>query len=465
MQDQITPDDAFGGPDAGDGAYALDTVAIDAILESVEAGDQSRLIELLAPLHSADIADVLEQISGAEREALLGLWGTEFDGDVLSELDENLRADLIETLPADVMSSALKDLESDDVVDLVEDLEQLQQTRVLDALEQADRVVVEQSLQYPEESAGRLMQRELVMAPAHWTVGDAIDHLRSENDLPYRFYVVVIVDPKMQPIGKVALSDLMSSPRDTMLATIMDEHFHVIPVTQTQEDVAYAFNQYHMVSAPVVDEEGRLVGVITIDDAMLVLDEEAEEDLRLLNGVGDESLTDSVLDTTRQRFPWLGVNLITAVLASVVISQFSDTIEAIVALAVLMPIVASMGGNAGTQTLTVAVRALATKDLTASNAMRVIRREVMVGLLNGLVFAVIIGVVGVVWFGSAMLGVVLGLAMIANLLIAGMAGILIPITLTKLKIDPALASGAFVTTVTDVVGFFAFLGLAAVMLT
>ncbi|WP_069299307.1 magnesium transporter [Neptunicoccus sediminis] len=465
MQEEITPDDAYVDPDTGDGAYALDTVAIDAILDAVEAGDQSRLIELLAPLHSADIADVLEQISGAERESLLALWGTEFDGDVLSELDENLRADLIETLPADVMSSALRDLESDDVVDLVEDLEHPQQTRVLDALEQADRVVVEQSLQYPEESAGRLMQRELVMAPAHWTVGDAIDHLRGETDLPYRFYVVVIVDPKMQPIGKVALSDLLSSPRDTMLATIMDEHFHVIPVTQSQEDVAYAFNQYHMVSAPVVDEMGRLVGVITIDDAMLVLDEETEEDLRLLAGVGDESLTDSVLDTTRQRFPWLGVNLITAILASVVISQFSDTIEAIVALAVLMPIVASMGGNAGTQTLTVAVRALATKDLTASNAMRVIRREVMVGLLNGLMFAVIIGGVGVAWFGSAMLGVVLGLAMIANLLIAGMAGILIPITLTKLKIDPALASGAFVTTVTDVVGFFAFLGLAAVMLT
>ncbi|MBR9861875.1 MAG: magnesium transporter [Rhodobacteraceae bacterium] len=465
MQDQITPDDAYTDPDSGDGAYTLDTVAIDAILDAVEAGDQPRLIALLEPLHSADIADVLEQISGSERESLLLLWGTGFDGDVLSELDENLRADLIETLPPEVMSSALKDLESDDVVDLVEDLEEPQQNRILEALDQTDRVAVEQSLQYPEESAGRLMQRELVMAPAHWTVGDAIDHLRSETDLPYRFYVVVIVDPKMQPIGKVALSDLLSSPRETMLATIMDEHFHVIPVTQSQEDVAYAFNQYHMVSAPVVDERGRLVGVITIDDAMLVLDEEAEEDLRLLNGVGDESLTDSVLDTTRQRFPWLGVNLITAVLASVVISQFSDTIEAIVALAVLMPIVASMGGNAGTQTLTVAVRALATKDLTASNAMRVIRREVMVGLLNGLVFAVIIGAVGVAWFGSPMLGVVLGLAMIANLLIAGMAGILIPIALTKLKIDPALASGAFVTTVTDVVGFFAFLGLAAVMLT
>nr|WP_325249272.1 magnesium transporter [Amylibacter sp.] len=464
MQDQTTKENAYGESESVDTGYALDTLAIDAILDAVDANDQPRLIELLEPLHAADIADVLEQISGSERDDLLALWGTEFDGEVLSELDENLRADLIERLPSDVMSSVLKDLESDDVVDLVEDLEEPQQARILEALELSDRVAVEQSLQYPEESAGRLMQRELVMAPAHWTVGDAIDHLRSETDLPDRFYMVVIVDPKLQPIGKVALSDLMSSPRDVMLATIMDENFHIIPATQSQEDVAYAFNQYHMVSAPVVDEVGRLVGVITIDDAMLVLDEETEEDFRLMAGVGDESLTDSVLDTTRQRFPWLGVNLITAVMASIVISQFSATIEAIVALAVLMPIVASMGGNAGTQTLTVAVRALATKDLTSSNAMRVIRREVLVGLLNGLVFAVIIGIVGLVWFGSPMLGVVLGLAMIANLLVAGMAGILIPIALTKLNIDPALASGAFVTTVTDVIGFFAFLGLAALML-
>ena len=464
MQEHTTPERELSDTDGFEAAYELDTLAVDAVLHAVEEGDQLRLIALLEPLHPADIADLLEQISASDRSELLSLWGNEVDGDVLSELDENLRVDLLGELSSEAMAEALKDLESDDVVDLVEDLEEPEQERVLVALEDADRVAVEQALQYPEESAGRLMQRELVMAPAHWTVGDAIDHLRSETDLPGRFYVVVIVDPMLQPIGKVALSALMSSPRDIMLATIMDENFHIIPVNQSQEDVAYAFNQYHMVSAPVVDEMGRLVGVITIDDAMDVLDEEVEEDLKLLNGVGDESLTDSVYDTTRQRFPWLAVNLLTSVLASVVIAQFSSVIEAIVALAVLMPIVASMGGNAGTQTLTVAVRALATKDLTSSNAMRVIRREVVVGLLNGLVFAVIIGVVGILWFGSPMLGVVLGLAMIANLLVAGLAGILIPIALTKLKIDPALASGAFVTTVTDVIGFFAFLGLAAMML-
>ena len=241
-------------------------------------------------------------------------------------------------------------------------------------------------------------------------------------------------------------------------------HWDLPSALQDEGEVAYAFNQYHMVSAPVVDDMGRLVGVITIDDAMEVLEEEAEEDIKRLAGVGDESLTDSILDTTKQRFPWLAVNLVTSILASLVIAQFSSTIEAIVALAILLPIVASMGGNAGTQTLTVSVRALATKDLTSSNALRVIRREVIVGLLNGLVFAVIIGIVGVIWFGSAMLGVVLGLAMVGNLVVAGLAGILIPIALNKLKIDPALASGAFVTTVTDVVGFFAFLGLAAWLL-
>ena len=282
--------------------------------------------------------------------------------------------------------------------------------------------------------------------------------------LPAQFYDVVIVDPKLQPLGRVALSVLISSARDILLADIMDANFQIIPVMQSQEDVAYAFNQYHMVSAPVIDDIGRLVGMITIDDAMEVLHDQAEEDLKLLAGVGNESLTDNVFVTTRQRFPWLMVNLITAVLASVVIAQFSGVIEALVALAVLMPIVASMGGNAATQTMTIAVRALANKDLTSSNAYRVIRREVMVGLLSGLVFSVIIGIVALIWFRSTMLGIVLGLAIIVNFLVAGIAGILIPITLEKLKVDPALASGAFVTTVTDVIGFFGFLGLATIIL-
>ncbi len=447
-----------------DTAFELGDGAIAAVLEAVESGDKPRLLALLEPLHAADVADLLEQIGKTARRDFLNLWGNDLWGEVLSELSESLREEVIDYLPANTLAEALRDLESDDVVDLIEYLEVPQQNLLLDALEDADRVAVEQSLQYPELTAGRLMQRELVMAPTHWTVGQAIDLLRQETELPEQFYHVMIVDPKMRPVGKVPLSSLMASARDVELTSIMEDDFKTIPVLQSDEDVAYAFNQYHIVSAPVVDADGRLVGVITIDDAMEVLQQHAEEDVRRLAGVGDESFSDQVLATTWLRFPWLAVNLVTSIMASLVIAQFADTITAIVALAVLMPIVASMGGNAGTQSLTVAVRGIATKDLTRANVWRVIRREVLVGLLNGLIFAVVIGVVGLVWFDSVMLGVVLGLAMIANLLAAGLAGILIPIWLEKLNIDPALASGAFVTTVTDIVGFFSFLGLAALIL-
>ena len=445
-------------------AYEIDGTLISAVQNAVESDDRAALVELLDPFHPADIADIYEQISVKERRAFTALWGKDFDGEVLAEIDEGLLDDVFEELSDEVVSEAVKDLDTDDVVDLIEDLDEPQQERVLEALETSDRVAVEQALNYPENTAGRLMQRELVMAPTHWNVGQAIDHLRTETDLPDQFYDVVMVDPTLTPVGKVPLSSLMSNARNVAMTDIMDEEFRTIPVLQEQEDVAYAFNQYNMVSAPVVDEEDRLVGVITIDDAMEVLDDEAEEDIKRLAGVGDESLTDNMWDTTRQRFPWLAVNLVTSILASIVIAQFADTIEAIVALAVLMPIVASMGGNAGTQTLTVAVRALATKDLTPSNAWRVIRRELSVGLLNGLLFAVIIGLIGYYWYGFPMLGVVLALAMVGNLVVAGLAGILIPLGLDRVGIDPALASGAFVTTVTDIVGFFAFLGFAAMLL-
>ena len=445
-------------------AYEIDGTLISAVQDVVDANDRAGLLELLDPFHPADIADIYEQISVKERKAFTALWGKDFDGEVLAEIDEGLLDGVFEELSDEVVSEAFKDMDSDDVVDLIEDLDEPNQERVLESLEDSDRVAVEQALNYPENSAGRLMQRELVMAPTHWNVGQTIDHLRIETDLPDQFYDVVMVDPRLTPVGKVPLYSLMSNARTVMLTDIMDEEFRTIPVMQEQEDVAYAFNQYNMVSAPVVDEENRLVGVITMDDAMEVLDEEAEEDIKRLAGVGDESLTDNMWSTTRQRFPWLAVNLVTSVLASVVIAQFADTIEAIVALAVLMPIVASMGGNAGTQTLTVAVRAMATKDLTPSNAWRVIRRELSVGLLNGLLFAVIIGLIGYYWYGMPMLGVVLALAMVGNLVVAGLAGILVPLGLDRVGIDPALASGAFVTTVTDIVGFFAFLGFAGMLL-
>ena len=450
--------------EAPDRAYEMDSYLIDTVLTYIDDQDKQSLITLLNEYHPADIADLFEQINPHSRSALMELWGKEMDGEVFAEMDEGLSGELIEEMSDEVVSLVLKDLETDDVVDLLENLEKDEQNRLIDVLDASGQIAVLNSLKYPEGTAGRLMARELVMAPTHWNVGQTIDNLRKSKNLPSQFYDVVVVDPMSKPIGKVTLSTLLRARRSTPLIDLVDEEFRTIPVSQSQEDVAYAFNQYNMVSAPVVDDENRLVGVITMDDAMEVLGDEADEDIKLLGGVGDESLTDTILVTARQRFPWLGINLLTSILASIVIAQFSSTIEAIVALAVLMPIVASMGGNAGTQTLTVAVRALATKDLTSANAWRVIRREALVGLLNGLVFAIIIGLIGYYWYGFAMLGAVLAMAMILNLLMAGLAGILVPLMLDKFKMDPALGSSALVTTVTDIIGFFAFLGLASAIL-
>ncbi len=446
-------------------AYLLDSRVVGRIIYAVDVGDQSLLLQELAPYHAADIADLLEQVNAFDRRRLIELYGKEFDGDILSELDESIREEVMSTLHPEVLADAVRDLDSDDVVDLVEDLEDAQQAAILDVLEDSDRIAVQQSLTYPEYSAGRLMQREVVMAPEHWNVGEAIDFLRNQEDLPDQFYHIVLVDPRLRPMGNVTLGKLMASRREVMLTSLVEETFHVIPVTQDEGDVAYAFNQYHLISAPVVDADERLVGIITIDDAMIVLEQENEEDILRLAGVSEEgSLSDRVIDTTKRRFPWLAVNLVTAILASLVIAQFEVAISQIVALAVLMPIVASMGGNAGTQSLTVAVRAIATKDLTGSNVWRFIRREVLVGLVNGVIFAVLMGIVGMVWFGGPELGYVIGAAMIINLVMAGLAGTVIPVVLDRVGVDPALASGAFVTTVTDVVGFFAFLGLAAMVL-
>ncbi|OUS36994.1 magnesium transporter [Rhodobacterales bacterium 56_14_T64] len=447
-----------------DGAYKLDRKAVAAILYSVDVHDKDQLTRLMQPLHAADIADLLEQINAFDRAQLIHLYGHEFDGEILSELEESVREEVLPILNPQVLAEAVRDLETDDVVDLVEDLEEPQQEAILEVLEDADRVAVEQALAYPENSAGRLMQREVVMAPEHWTVGQVIDFIRDAKDLPEQFYHVVLVDPRLKPTGNVTLGKLMGAHREVKLITLKEEIFQVIPVDQDEEDVAYAFNQYHLISAPVVDGEGRLVGAITIDDAMVVLDEEHEEDILRLAGVGESALSDSVAETSKKRLPWLGVNLFTAIFASLVISRFEATISELVSLAILMPIVASMGGNAGTQSLTVAVRALATKDLTGSNVWRVIRRELMVGLLNGLTFAAVLGVVGMLWFDSPMLGAVIGTALVFNMIIAGFAGTVVPVTLDKLGIDPALASGTFVTTTTDVMGFFIFLGLASKVL-
>lgn len=456
------------GPDGArdEEAYLLSRKNISAILYAVDIEDKAKLSELMDPLHAADIADLLEQISAFDRSRLIRLYDREFDGDILSELDESIREEVIAVLTPQVLAEAVRDLDSDDVVDLVEDLGEGQQEAILEVLEDIDRAAVEQALSYPEFSAGRLMQREVVMAPEHWSVGQAIDYLRNADPdvLPDHFYHIVLVDPRLHPIGNVALGKIMRSKREVMLTSIVEEVFQIIPADQDEGDVAYAFNQYHLISTPVVDGEGRLIGLITIDDAMAVLDEEHEEDIMRLAGVGEGSLSDRVIETTKQRMPWLAVNLVTSIAASMVIAQFEMAIAQIVALAVLMPIVASMGGNAGTQSLTVAVRAIATKDLTGANVWRVIRREVLVGLVNGIIFAIVMGIVGLIWFGSPALGYVIAAAMVVNMVVAGFAGTVIPVILDRVGVDPALASGAFVTTVTDIVGFFAFLGLAAMVL-
>lgn len=445
--------------------YSLDPKVVDAILDAVEAGDAATIDELMEPLHAADIADLLEQIGSAERAGLLKLWSRGIDGEILSELDESIREEVIAALPHEVLAEAVRELDSDDVVDLIEDLDEPVQERILGALEDSDRVAVEQSLTYPEFSAGRLMQREVVTAPEHWTVGETIDFLRNAKELPDQFYHVILVDPRWHPVGYVTLGKLLSSRRGVALKDLAEDSFRTIDVLEDEGDVAYAFNQYHLISAPVVDGDDRLVGVITIDDAMAVLDEEHEEDILRLAGVSEEgSISDGSFATARQRLPWLVVNLFTASLSAIVISQFESTIATLVALAALMPIVASTGGIAGTQSLAVAVRALATRDLTRSNARRVVLRELGAGVLNGFGLALILGIAGSLIFGQPLLGLVLGLSMVVNQIVAALAGVLVPLTLEKFGLDPALASGTFVTTMTDVMGFFTFLGLATVIL-
>ncbi len=443
----------------------MDDARVEAILDAVETGDAPRLTALLDPHHAADVADLLEQISTADRNALLALWSVGFDGDVLSELDDAIREDVIDVLPAHVVVEAMRELESDDVVDILEDLEAPAQGKILQALALADRMAVEQSLALPEYSAGRLMQREVVVVPEDWLVGTTIDHLREADHLPDQFYHVILVDEMMRPQGYVTLGRLLSSRREVRLDEILEDSFRTVEVTDPEADVAYIFNQYHLISCPVVDDTGRLVGVITIDDAMNVLDEEHEEDMLRLAGVGDEaSLSDGAFETMRQRLPWLVINLFTASLSALVITQFQGTISALVALAALMPIVASTGGIAGTQTLAVAVRALATRNLTRANARRVVLRELGAGVLNGLGLALILGFAAWGIFGDLKLGLVLGMAMIVNQIVAALGGVMVPLTLERMGLDPALASGTFVTTLTDVMGFFAFLGLASLVL-
>ena len=444
--------------------YGISDELIHSIEGALEAGRGDEVLALVAELHEADLADLLESLTHDERRQMIEVLGGAFDPEVLPYLDAAVREEVIDQIGPQRLARLLSALDSDDAVEVFGDLDEEFQHRILTALPQAYRHILEESLSYPEDSAGRIMQREVVVIPSAWTLGETIDYMRVADDLPDDFYDLYIVNPKHHPIGFIPLSRALRTRRPVRLTEIMETDMKVIPLTMDQEEVAFLFHQYGLVSAPVVDDAGRLVGVVTVDDVVDVIHEEAEEDIMKLAGVTEGDLYSAMLATARARFPWLVVNLATAIVASVVIGMFEATIERIVALAVLMPIVASMGGNAGTQTLTVAVRALAMKDLTEANTPRFVGKEILIGVANGVLFAVLAGLVAWLWFDWPALGLVIAAAMVVNMIVAGFAGTLIPIGLERLGVDPAIASSVFVTTVTDVVGFFAFLGLAAAFL-
>lgn len=419
----------------------------------------------LEALHPADFSDFLEALTFAQREALVERAPQLITGEILAELEDEVVEDMLPLLEPELIADALTELDNDDVTQIIEEMEPEQRANVLGAMEPTDRAEVEASLAFDDETIGRLMQREFVSAPEFWSVGDTIDHMRDTGeDLPDLFFNIYIVDPRLQPVGFVPVSKLMRAPRDTTLASLMDDRIRTIDQDIDQEEAAYIFEKYHLISAPVVDAAGRMVGMMTVDDIIDIIQDENKEDILALAGVSEAGITDTALETVRSRAPWLLVNLGTAILASIVISRFDYAIEQIVALAVLMPIVASMGGNAGTQALTVAVRGLAERDLTRATALRAVRREGIAAMIIGLLFAVALAGIAFVWFGDARLAGVAFVAMIINHVFAGLAGILIPLGLKRAGADPAVSSSVFVTTVTDVVGFAAFLGFAAVVL-
>ena len=456
--------DAAGEVELRDEEGGIRSEFLHAVAAALDDGNAERVRQLTLPLHAADLADLIGLLRPEQRGKLIATLGPDFDAAALPELDEAVRDQVLEVMPAEQVAEALQQLDSDEAVYVIEDLDKEEQSDILAKLPSFERAALERSLEYPEDSAGRIMQTDLIAVPPFWSVGQTIDYMRLAEDLPDRFFEIFVVDPAYHLIGSVALNRLLRSKRPVTIEQITERDIHPIEADADQEEVARQFERYNLTSAPVIDQDRRLVGVITADDVVEVVQEEASEDILKLGGVSGESVADSVWRTTRHRFAWLLINLATAILASVVIGLFGATIEQMVALAVLMPIVASMGGNAATQTMTVAVRAIATQDLGQVNALRVIARETAVGVLNGLLFAAIMGVVAYFWFGSTPLGLVIAAAMIVNLIVAALAGILIPLTLDRLEIDPAVASGVFVTTVTDVVGFFAFLGLAALWL-
>ena len=444
--------------------YVLTPGFVEKVVDASDAGDGLKLRSLLEDLHPADVADLMGFLT-SEHRAVVVLWlPADLLADTLPELDDGIREEVLERVPHLTLAEALQELDSDDAAAVVEDLEDDQRERVLAAMPEVDRAAIESSLGYAEDSAGRLMQREVMAAPAFWNVGDTIDHIRKQGEeLPELFFDIYVVDPLNRPVGGVAISRLLRAPRPTPLTEIMDP-VNEITVDQDQEEVAYIFEKYHLISAPVADAAGRLVGQITVDDIVNIIQEENREDILRLAGVSDEDRGSSVPEIVRGRVPWLAINLATAVLGASVIGWFEGTIQQVIALAVLMPIVSAIGGNAGTQALTVTVRALATRELNSSNAPRTFWRELAVGAANGLVLAPLIGVAAGLWSQDWRIGAVIAAAMVLNLMVAATVGVLTPLTLSRLKFDPAVSSAVFVTATTDFFGFLIFLGLATLVL-
>ncbi|MBR0552957.1 magnesium transporter [Stakelama marina] len=433
-----------------------------AVLDAVEEGDGEAAREKVEPLHPADIADLIELTPGEQRPALVAAIGDLIDGEVLTEMNDWVRDALVESLDPKQIAGMAAELDTDDAVAIIEDLGEAGQRAVLRALDPDNRAAIEEALSYPEESAGRLMQRELIAVPEHWTVGDVIDYLRGDEELTTDFWEIFVVDPGHHPLGTCHLSWILRAPRSVLVGDVMKREQTLIPVDMDQEEVALRFQKYALISAAVVDGGGRLVGMITADDVVHIISQEAGEDALLMSGAGEGDINEPILDSYRARVRWLIANLATALVAATVITLFEGTISRMVALAALMPIVAGVGGNAGTQTMAVTVRALATNQLTESNTLRAIRREITIALLNGSTVAVVIGTAVALYYHHPALGAVIATAMMTNILIAGLAGVVVPLTLERLRADPAVASSVFVTMTTDSMGFFVFLGLATV---
>ena len=434
---------------------------IKVINEKIKKQDTHFLANSLKELLPADSADIIENLSPENRSKLIELEGFNIDPEIFVELNESIQTEIFLLLSVESIASLLKKLESDNALKILENLDKSKKEIVLNRLPPKDRFLLEEGLSYPEDTAARIMQREFTAIPSNWSVGQTIDYLRENKDLPDEFLEIFIVDSDFKPIGTVPSSKVLRTARETKMDLIMREMQVLIPVNMDQEEVGHTFENYNLTSAGVVDKNNKLVGMITSDDILTVVKEEAEEDVLRLAGVGDEEITDSILKKTRRRFNWLLLNLLTALLATWVISKFGATIEQMVALAFLMPIVASMGGNAGMQTLAVTVRAIATKELSSENFTKIVSKEFVIGILNGIIFAIITGIIVQLWFKEINLTILIAVSMTLNMIVAGLFGILVPVSLKKFNIDPAIASSVFVTTITDVIGFLSFLGIGA----